>query len=651
MTRVVVQRGQGTTSNSSQNRATAPPSSAALPSSSPPPPPPLPPPPPPFPPRPSAPYSHPSSSCALGHYEADSDFKLESLFYDVYNKTDNRTKEHSKGDFDFVGESGDGRREHNLTVRPNIGHFPAESREIAETSDKKSDDRDSSHNSKGSVSLVPPRLHNNASFQTYIQSSSDQAFLSQTRNCASMKDSSSSSSMLPPNLACTEVLDDVGLASRSREALDQSRSSSLSHVSENAGSSFSVPSSTPFPLSSSSQTLGSSRWSAWTGMPSGNRAAGSSQRPSWNIKALQSSLNRSRSTSPRSHEGDGYNSSDELSWASGQTTYEDAEERERQFEIELRRAKGLELRRMAEDGNCLFRAIADQVYGDPEMYDETRQLCIDYMETERDHFSQFVTESFTAYCKRKRRDKVYGNNLEIQAMAEIFNRPIHIHSYSTDPINIFHGSYETDLPPIRLSYHRGNHYNSLHDPSKPTVGAGLGFGSLHGTAVDRDQVKAAIKAQQDQQIDKALLAEGRYYSDLELTEQEIEHMVIEESRAEFLAEEKHRQHILYKGTSTSAGAEPSSSGTTSGSSKKVADSKLNQLGGSSLSFADTSAGDVGARLNNNVRMLVSMGFSYIQVMEAVSIFGDDVNDILCYLLEIDSTSESIYRMKGKAAER
>jgi hypothetical protein len=27
-------------------------------------------------------------------------------------------------------------------------------------------------------------------------------------------------------------------------------------------------------------------------------------------------------------------------------------------------------------------------------------------EKERDHFSHFVTESFTAYCKRKRRDKV-----------------------------------------------------------------------------------------------------------------------------------------------------------------------------------------------------------------------------------------------------
>lgn len=34
---------------------------------------------------------------------------------------------------------------------------------------------------------------------------------------------------------------------------------------------------------------------------------------------------------------------------------------------------------MLEDGNCLFRAVADQVYGDSNEYDSVRQLCIDYM--------------------------------------------------------------------------------------------------------------------------------------------------------------------------------------------------------------------------------------------------------------------------------
>ncbi|XP_073114510.1 OVARIAN TUMOR DOMAIN-containing deubiquitinating enzyme 6 isoform X1 [Elaeis guineensis] len=97
--------------------------------------------------------------------------------------------------------------------------------------------------------------------------------------------------------------------------------------------------------------------------------------------------------------------------------------------------------------------------------------------------------------------KVYGNNVEIQAFAEMYDRPIHVYSYSTEPINIFQGSYNTYMPPILLSYHHGNHYNSLVDPRRLTVGAGLGFSCLRGANIDKDQVKAAIKAQQDQQLD------------------------------------------------------------------------------------------------------------------------------------------------------
>jgi hypothetical protein len=55
------------------------------------------------------------------------------------------------------------------------------------------------------------------------------------------------------------------------------------------------------------------------------------------------------------------------------------QERERQFEIDIRRVKGLEVKKMLEDGNCLFRAVADQVFGDSETYDLIRQMCIDYM--------------------------------------------------------------------------------------------------------------------------------------------------------------------------------------------------------------------------------------------------------------------------------
>ncbi len=170
-----------------------------------------------------------------------------------------------------------------------------------------------------------------------------------------------------------------------------------------------------------------------------------------------------------------------------------------QFEEGLRK-KGLIIKRMADDGNCLFRSIgslfslqlidsfvAEQVYGDPEMHDQVRERCIQYMIQERDHFSQFITEDFDDYIKRKRHDRCYGNNPEIQAAGEIYNRPIEIYAYDptnetqsfpSQPINIFHGQYNTDDPPIRLSYHNGNHYNAIIDINHPSVGVGLGLPKL-----------------------------------------------------------------------------------------------------------------------------------------------------------------------------
>ncbi|URD91336.1 OTU-like cysteine protease [Musa troglodytarum] len=336
----------------------------------------------------------------------------------------------------------------------------------------------------------------------------------------------------------------------------------------------------------------------------------------------------SRPSSPRSYgEGEGYNSADEQGpcYAS---SFDDSE-RERLFELEIHRTKGFEVKKMLEDGNCLFRAVADQVYDDPEDYDLARQMCLDYMEKERDHFSQFVTEGFTSYCKRKRRDKVYGNNIEIQAIAEMYNRPIHIYSYSTEPINIFQGNYDTDTPPIRLSYHHGNHYNSLVDPRRMTVGAGLEISRLRG-------VKAAIRAQQDQQIDNALVAEGRFYSDLELTEKEIERMVMEASRAEYLAKDKLKQYPSFRESSTSR-AEPSSSvaAATTGPSRSTPE----EGDGERAAFLPETVPTSG------MHTVLSMGFGYMQVIEAHSIFGDDVDSMVCYLLEMAGN-----RHKGKAAE-
>ena len=90
----------------------------------------------------------------------------------------------------------------------------------------------------------------------------------------------------------------------------------------------------------------------------------------------------SHPSSPRSQsENEGYNSSDEHMpcFVPSHAGSSSGSERELQFETEIRQSKGFEIRRMVEDGNCLFRAVADQVYGDSESHDMTRQLCMDYM--------------------------------------------------------------------------------------------------------------------------------------------------------------------------------------------------------------------------------------------------------------------------------
>jgi OTU domain-containing protein 5 len=59
-------------------------------------------------------------------------------------------------------------------------------------------------------------------------------------------------------------------------------------------------------------------------------------------------------------------------------------------------------------------------------------------------------------------------------------------------------------------------------------------------------------------------------------------------------------------------------------------------------------------LTGSMQLLLAMGFSYMQVIEAYSIFGDDVDSMICYLVETGASSGAShggsYRRKGKAAE-
>ncbi|KAL3940386.1 MAG: hypothetical protein SGBAC_005062 [Bacillariaceae sp.] len=180
-----------------------------------------------------------------------------------------------------------------------------------------------------------------------------------------------------------------------------------------------------------------------------------------------------------------------------------ASEADIDFEVVLKK-RGLEIREQAGDGNCLFRAVSLQVYGDPSMHMDVRKQCMDHMGQDKEHFSQFVTgEPFAAYVERKRQEGVHGNNPEIQAISELFNRPVEVFcpESGASPLNIFHAEYKTGDAPIRLSYHDGNHYNAVVDPLVPTAGLGLGLPGLQPGLADKLQMSKAV-AESDAIADK-----------------------------------------------------------------------------------------------------------------------------------------------------
>jgi len=157
--------------------------------------------------------------------------------------------------------------------------------------------------------------------------------------------------------------------------------------------------------------------------------------------------------------------------------------------------KGLEMMLQAGDGNCLFRAVSLQIYGDPEVHMDVRKSCIDFMAKDREHFVHFIEdETFDDYIKRKRCFGVHGNNPEIQAISELYNRPVEVYvpQNGAEPINIFHAEYKTCDVPIRLSYHDGNHYNAVVDPNLPTAGLGLGLPGLEVGLADKLQLQKAV---------------------------------------------------------------------------------------------------------------------------------------------------------------
>mmetsp|Transcript_9806 Transcript_9806/g.32814 ORF Transcript_9806/g.32814 Transcript_9806/m.32814 type:complete len:200 (+) Transcript_9806:687-1286(+) len=193
------------------------------------------------------------------------------------------------------------------------------------------------------------------------------------------------------------------------------------------------------------------------------------------------------------------------------------------------------------------------------MHEEVRELCMDYLVAERGHFSQFVTQDFDEYVRRKRNDKEFGNNLEMQALSEIYNRPIEVYRGSAVPMKIFHEGYGSGSAPLRLSYHRGNHYNSVIDPKEHTVGVGLGLPGYEtrnpvNERIEEEFEKFALRESEADEMEAALLESTLRASRETWEDAEIQKQLDELGFMQSRLEESPYSRMFFQGGGGSGGA-------------------------------------------------------------------------------------------------
>lgn len=144
------------------------------------------------------------------------------------------------------------------------------------------------------------------------------------------------------------------------------------------------------------------------------------------------------------------------------TTFSASSENEIRFKSMLRSHRNWEIIEMQADGNCLFRSVSHQLYGTPEHHLIVRLKCAEYMQSQSVFFSQFIEgglTQFASYLTALRRDGEWGDHIELQAISEVYQRPIEVYAFQSVPIHVY--TQKGTGQPIRLSYHFRSHYNSI----------------------------------------------------------------------------------------------------------------------------------------------------------------------------------------------
>lgn len=125
---------------------------------------------------------------------------------------------------------------------------------------------------------------------------------------------------------------------------------------------------------------------------------------------------------------------------------------------------GLTLKQIPGDGNCLFRALGDQLHGNSNDHFLYRTKVVNYMRQNRQDFEPFVEDdiSFDSHLSSLAESGTFAGNDSIVAFARLHDITVVIHQLNK-PLWQIHGGREgrPGQSEVHISYHNGDHYNSV----------------------------------------------------------------------------------------------------------------------------------------------------------------------------------------------
>uniref|UniRef100_A0AAR2KU08 ubiquitinyl hydrolase 1 n=1 Tax=Pygocentrus nattereri TaxID=42514 RepID=A0AAR2KU08_PYGNA len=130
---------------------------------------------------------------------------------------------------------------------------------------------------------------------------------------------------------------------------------------------------------------------------------------------------------------------------------------------EYLKANGLYRRKIAKDGSCLFRAVAEQVLRCQGLHTKVRAECVKFLRKNRELYESFIEGDFDEYLQRLQDPQSWVGQVEISALAVLYKHDFIIYQNPGEPpVNITENGYPDK---VLLCFLNGNHYDSVYPVS------------------------------------------------------------------------------------------------------------------------------------------------------------------------------------------